>query len=996
MIANQNVSKQLIFNTTSTRIRYSILLFLFLLSSTFAIAQKKTITGVVISSEDNLPLPGVTIVLGHDKFIGTTTDFDGKYILEMPDSTKELVFSFIGMETQRVSIDGRSVIDMVLNPEVLDIEEVVISVPYAKVTKKDFSGSVGVMQSDQLSQGLADNIDKVLQGSSAGVVSSASSGQPGAKSDVRIRGIGSFQAGNEPLYIVDGVAMSSYSENDNILATINPGDIESMTVCKDAAAASLYGSRASNGVIIITTKKGAKDDTKYSFSTQHGFSQMGNSDFSVLNTDEYLMLRKEAMQNAGKSNQEIIMLLGSDSVDTYWFDEVFRTSYSSNYELSASGGSEKTNFYISGAYKNEEGIIIGTDLDRIALRLNIDHKASDKVEFGGKVSGAVLNQQTIDESGALSSPIVGAYVLPPNIPVFDSDDSYYFANTTQNVIGISNLDERDKKTYRFLGSTYGKYNFTKYLNFKTTLATDFYYSDSWMYINPQTPDGEARNGIGQKISEKGNSYTTTNILAYDKQFRNSNTIGLLGGFEVQNFNSETSVISASNFASSNARTLQAASVIDKPEIFTGGWGIVSYLANATYSISTKYQFSASARRDYCSRFSEDNRAGNFWSVSASWRLSDEEYFKNIEKLNSLKLRASYGTSGNAEIGDFSSYRLYAYGESYDSQTGTVPYQLGNDELTWEKNNNADIGLDFRIYKKVSGSLELYHRTTWDLLMNVPVSFTNGTKYYLKNHGEMVNKGIELHLMSENVKMDDFAWNTDFNISFNKNEITKLYNDEDIEGQTQIRRVGEAYYTFYMPEWAGVNPADGSALWYDANGNVTADYSQAEKKIMGKADPLFVSGLTNTFSYKNVDLSFQFFLSYGGLVYNAIDQRMVNDGSIAGINQSSKSLNRWQKQGDITDVPKVVYNNGSNSNDISSRYLEDGTYMRLKNIRLSYTFASSLIQKMHLTLFKIFVEGSNLWTWTRYGGIDPEVGVNGIDNFAYPSVRSASMGLLLKF
>ena len=973
-------------------------LFSFLLIIVNAFAQTRTITGIVTSSEDNLPLPGVTVMIKNTT-TGTQTDLDGKYKIEITTSNAVLVFSFIGMKQQVVPVGTANSYTIVMMPDIVGIEEVVVTVPYGIQKKETFTGSLGLMQADDMKKQRDESVDKMLQGAVAGVVSNSGSGQPGSKSEVRIRGVGSMSASSEPLYVIDGIPVSS-GPNDangstNVLSTINPGDIESVSVLKDAAATSLYGSRASNGVIMITTKKGSEGKTTYSFSSQQGITSRINSNLHVLNSSQYLSIRKEEMLNAGYDINTINAKLGSDTTNTDWQKEVYRYGYVQKYEFSTSGGNEKTNFFMSGSYNNEKGIVINTGMRRMTARMNVTHKASEKLSFGTKITLANTFQQIPHDQLSASNEVYGSYTLRPNFAVKKNDSTYNFTDLTRNVVGISNLDEFTNTTNRLLANAFIEYKLNKKLTLKTVNGIDYIDFSQNQFYSPQTPDGILKNGIMSKGMSLENTVTTSNTVNYNTKLKTIHSFDFVGGYEVQYSKNDSTLVAASNFPNPAVKILNTGANIENIKTPVSDWAIVSYLSNLQYNFKGKYYFSGSYRRDGSSRFLDKNRWSNFWSSGFSWRITDEAFMKKFTNINSLRLHTSYGTSGNSEVGNYAARYLFEYDHNYNGLSGGYPIQIGNKNLTWEKNKNADIGLEFRIFKRIAGSIDLYHRTTSDLLLAVPISATNGFASQLQNVGAMVNKGLECTISTENLKTESLSWLSDFNIALNRNQITELYQGQDIVvGNTQLRRVGQSFNTFYMAEWAGVNTADGSAMWYDSVGNVTKDYAKARKVNAGSADPKIILGYTNTITYKKITFSFSLYGKYGNKIYNNIDQIMVSDGALTNINQSTKILDRWQKPGDFTDVPKLVYNNASNSNQPSTRYLVDGSYIKLKSVTISYQLPDAFIQKAKVHGISIYLQGQNLWTWTRYPGIDPEQNTKGVSWFRYPNSRSVLGGVTI--
>ncbi len=963
-------------------------------------AQTRTVSGTVFDGKDKYPIPGASVV-GKGTLTGTSTDFDGKFEITLPDSVQALVASFIGMRTQTINIEGTTEIVVMLEADVVGLEEITITVPYSRQSKDAYSGSVTIIRPSQMETKSVASIDKMLQGNAPGVLATSPSGQPGTGAEVRLRGTGSLSASSAPLYVIDGVPVTSdkltqLSENGNGLANINPSDIESISILKDAAAASLYGSRASNGVIMITTKSGKAGATKYNFSTQQGISQRTGQDYQMMNSTEYVAWKRQSMYNVWMSEAQISSILESDTINTDWMDEVYRLGYSQSYDFSTSGGNDRTNFYISGQHRNDQGIVIGTDYQSFGARANITHKASDILQFGTKSSITTSTQNSTARSGELADPVTAAYLLRPTIPVYDEDGNYYFRDQTYNPVGIAALNTNEGKTNRYSSNVFADYSLLKSVQLKTILNADFINLREFTYISPQTPDGEIMNGLGTVANTKAVDLTSSNTISFDKTFDHNQTITAVGGYEVQSQALEQSLVQAGRFASSQVNDLSSASVPLSASSDDEQERMISYISTAQYSLHDRYYISASLRRDGSSKFSKDSRWDNFWSTSFSWRVSEESFLSNAKNINNLKLRASYGTSGNSDIRNFAYASLMTYGENYNQQPGGAVTNLENNDLSWEKNATVDMGIDLRAFKRLTATIEVYNRRTFDLLLDVPMSMTTGFTNQLQNVGEMVNRGIEFSAGAEIINREHLKWNADFNISHNKNTITKLYNGEDIVSGAQIQREGETFNSFYLADWAGVDATTGQPLWYDTLGNVTKNYAQARRQLSGNPDPLFTCGLTNAISYRGWDASMLFFLSYGNKIYNNLNRALLSDGAYTQYNQTADALNYWTAEGDLTTNPRPLYGNTSNTNQSSDRYLEDGSYLRLKSISIGYTLQNSRLREKWTGSMRIYATATNLWTLTNYSGIDPEQNLRGVEFFSYPNARSLSIGLNLNF
>lgn len=999
-----------------------LLVFLGLLGIQAMFAQKD-ISGTITSSEDGEVLPGVSVIV-KGTTIGTITDFNGTYTLSVPDDAEILVYSFVGMLTQEVPIGESTTIDIVLQPDVEELEEVVV-IAYGTKPREGIVGSVEVVRSDKIESKPLSSIDKIMQGNVAGLQSMAASGQPGSASDIRIRGIGSFTNSNSPLYVIDGVPMTSstLARNANtdtrdgeehslssILSTLNPNDIESISVLKDATSASIYGSRASNGVILITTKKGKQGETQFMFRSQYGFSNKTKGKLEMLNATEFVTLYREALLN-DDPNIDLSLYDLSDTSSTDWMEEAFgNNAITQSYELSARGGTEKTTFYTSLSYFNQEGVALGSEFERFSGRINLVHAATEKLNFGTNVSlSNAIQQSPLTSSGYFISPVVGAYTYRPNVPARNPDGTPYFdeggISGGASFIGVDMYNEDQTNTMRSISNIFGEYAIIPDLKFKTSWGVDFNDVQEHTWDDPRNP-GNTAEGIGRvgKRSTRLIYWTTTNTLNYHKLLSEVHDVDVLLGHEAVSWNKEMLDVEGENFPNEKTRTLSSAAEPVTAWGYPTEFKLLSYFSRLTYNYNGKYYVVASFRRDGSSRFGADNKFANFYSVGGKWRISEEDFLSGITAIDELSVRTGYGTSGNQELlesngapNNYGHQGLYGFGRDYIGNPGMGPQQIENNKLKWEEKSDFNIAVDFRVLRRFSGTIEIYNMLTTDLIMSVPVSRTTGFDSFLDNVGEMTNKGIEATLSADVLTGDMLNWSIDFNISHNKNEIKTLYNKEDIIDGTKIRREGEAYQTFYMAKWAGVNPTDGAPLWYDEDGNVVTEYTLADKVIVGTADPKFHGGFTNNFGFKGIELSVFFQYVYGNKIYNNNLRIIESDGFfLGGANQSRAQLDRWQKPGDITDVPKLIAGGNNNSNQMSTRWLEDGSYIRLKNITLGYNLPSAILENLRLSSVRIYAQGVNLWTRTNYKGDDPEQALIGTSWFVYPQIKTITFGLDVGF
>ncbi|MBR7035842.1 MAG: TonB-dependent receptor [Bacteroidales bacterium] len=984
---------------------YSLAIIMFAVICSYG--QTREVSGKVTSSQTKEPLVAASVAAmmkgDNGSYVptmyGAFTELDGSFVMDIPSDAAALEFSYVGMATKIVPITSETVYNVALAPDALMIETVVVTVPYGKQKKESFTGSLSALKADDIVAAQASSFEKALQGQVPGIVLSTNSGQPGASSEIQLRGAGSISAGSSPLIVIDGVPMfsgetSQNSDASSILTSLNPNDIENISILKDAAATSLYGSRASNGVIMVTTKSGKSGKTIYSFSTSQGLGLISTNNFKLMDANEYKSWLTDAMKNSGKTDAQIAEELLDDTASTDWFDEVYRRAWNQSYEFSAQGGNDNSTFFASGQYKNEKGIVTGTGLERFSIRLNLNHKASDKCSFGFKFNPSFTKQHTTVEPGYTSSPVTTAYTAKPTVSVMNGD-SYNFVNKFYNPVGVINLNDNYNKTKRMLGNMFVEYKLPLNLEFKTIANADYINVDEFAYLHPETPDGSDKNGVSSYYSTNVLTWTSSSTLKWDfKKLKHA--LQIMGGFEVEANSLNYSNMIASNFASESMSSIANASQMEQMNEFGRESSLLSGISSFQYNYMAKYYLSASFRVDGSSKFSPSNRWAPFWSVGGSWIVSDESFMQSLTWLDLLKVRGSYGTSGNSDIDDYLFMQLYAFGRNYFDEPGSTPSTMGNPDLTWEKNHNADFGIDFKFLKRFNFAVDLYNRNTFDLLLAVPVSMTTGYESQMQNVGSMVNRGVELSLSSTIVNTDKFNWTTTLTFAKNHNEITELYGGDTIVVSTKIRTVGQSLQTFYLAEWAGVNSADGSPMWYDENGNLTKDYNKARKVIAGSADPKFTAGWTNNLTYGNWALNFMFYCSYGNLIFNQLNNELIADGATTSLNQSAAALDYWKQPGDNAENPKLVQNNGSNSNAFSTRYLEDGSYIRLKNIQLNYTLPSELCEKIKVNRCMIYAQVQNPFVWTKFTGLDPETRANGIYYYDYPKQRLFLMGLNLSF
>ena len=1001
-------------------------------------AQERVVSGKVTSAEDGSSLPGVNVVLVGTAG-GTVTDVEGNYKLTVPSSGGVLRFSFIGLVSQEIQIGGSTNMDVKMAQDVQQLSEVVV-VGYGTQIKQDLTGNIAQVKGSELSSIPVASFDQAIQGKAAGVFVEAGTGKLGQGIKVRIRGSSSVSAANQPLYVIDGMPITSASQSSaegqtNPLVDINPNDIESIEILKDASASAIYGSRAANGVVLITTKRGKSGKTNFEIGYFAGFSsETGRREF--LNTAEYVQLFTESNGGMTQSltnrfNRYGAAPPGSPAaswatpgapgyVDTNWQDQVFRDDAGINQlDISASGGNEKTKFFISGSNSNQRGIIIGNDLDRINGRINLDHQASDKFNLGMNFSIARTFNKRLAEDNNFNTPIQ-IVALSPMTPVIDPRTDLISGALDLNT-GVPNsnypiyynplLDNAYAKqttlVFRNLGSVYGEYKFTEGLTFRSDFGYDLLTQNEERYFGKETSrNSSAPNGLGNNAWTQVFNYTTNNFLRYQKNVKN-HALEAVGGMTYQESNRKYSNVEAQQFPSNAYKKITSAADITSGTSNESAFSFLSYFARANYKFKDKYLLTLSGRVDGSSRFGADNRYGFFPAASAGWIISEESFMSNDKVMDFLKLRASYGLTGNAEIGNFAALGLYTGGSGYAGIPGQRASQLENPDLRWEQTAQLDVGIDFGFFEsRITGQLDYYVKKTNDLLLNVNLPGNSGFRTQTRNVGELENKGFEIVINTENF-VGDFKWSTSFNFARNRNKILDLQG-QVIQGSFISRaQEGEPIGIFFSPKYAGVDPANGDALYVlvnsDGTQTTTNDYNEATQMKVGDPNPDFIAGLTNTFKYKGVDFSFLFQGVFGNQVYNGGGIFMSANGDFFD-NQTKDQLRRWQKPGDITDVPQARLFGGNGVGE-SSRYITDGSYIRLRTITLGYNLPASVLSKANLTKLRVYVSGQKLLTFTDYEGWDPEVNsdtyagnnVNqGIDFYSAPQAKTITFGINIGF
>ncbi len=1004
-----------------------------------------TVTGKVTDGNDGSPLPGVNIVV-KGTTQGTTTDINGAYAIAA-NSTDVLIFSSVGFLTQEIAIGSRTTIDVKMENDVTQLSDVVV-VGYGTMEKKDVTGAIASINNKDFANQPTTNVAGNLQGKMAGVNITSTSGTPGASMSVSIRGA------SNPLYVVDGIPMisesnSSMSTSFNLdgesvgsgqsissISDINPNDIESVEVLKDASAAAIYGSRAANGVVLITTKRGKSGKTKFNFNYYTG-TQTPTRKIKFLNSQQFIDLIQDARAQDLKlyNNDNTVFGAGFDptvltdplhydassGVNTVWLDEVLKDAPISNYELSATGGNEKTKFYAGGTYFDQKGIVINSAYQRLSGRINLDHQATDKLSFGINANIAHSRNRRSFNDNTYTGIVTNALGADPLMPPYDANGNYsdytaYHTNwLSDNPIRSANEIIPYTTTNRFLGSIFAEYKITSDLKFRTSWSADYSNVLDETFFSPVTTDAQAVSGKAQRSNFEQLTWLNENILTYTKKIGKGN-INAIAGYTMQETKSTLASISAQGFPQgSGLQNISSAALVTSASATGTSFGLVSYIGRVNYDYDGRFLLGATMRVDGSSRFPKNNRYGAFPSGSVGWRLSREAFFPKSDLFTDLKLRASYGLTGDQEIGNFQNISFWGPAR-YNGMSGLKPRNIADPNLTWQSNKAFNIGIDWELWNgRISGSIDYFKSNKTGLLSNDYIAGTSGFPTITRNAGEIENKGWEFTVNSVNISNAKFRWNTSFNISFIKNQYVALSNNGLLlsaysDGNpTHVMMVGQSVGTFWAVKYAGVDPQNGDALYYDKSGNkvnaqtITFD----DAGVAGKAIPNYYGGLNNTLTYGNFDLLVATQFNVGNSVYNQIKSAYLNlgwsnDGGLDQVyaNNSVEALKRWEKPGDITNVPRASFIN-QNYNNFSTQYIEDASFLRIRTVTLGYTLKP---RNTVISSCRFYFTVQNLYVFTNYTGFDPEVSSTGsadprtagYDYAAYPQPRTFLFGFNLSF
>lgn len=989
-------------------------------------SRKKRVTGVVKDVMGE-PLIGANVVEKGRSTNGVITDFNGKFTLEV-DESASLVVSYIGYLAQDIPTKGKGDFHIILKEDTNTLDEVVVT-GYGDFKKATYTGSASVLTTEKLEALPVVSVGQMIESNIPGIsVVAGTSSQPGAKTTLRVRGVASMNASTEPLYVLDGVPIPSYDLSNftsmseaggmGFIETLNPADIESITVLKDAASASLYGAKGANGVVLITTKKGKEGKLRVNMAAKYGITDFAYTYRPLMGGEERRELIHEGLVNfqldKGVSEQEAQQYADAN-IDQYakrlpqgysdWESALFKTGYQQDYNLSASAGNQNSSFIGSLGYTKQTGVSLNSEMERFTGRVDASNKYK-KVEFGMNASFSWTKNVHLPEGKFYGSAIYASKVnLTPSAPIYNEDGTYasgYRENNGYNPILEAEVNDYYARTVRAMGTAKIAYNVWDNLKVSSVFTVDYSLTKDFFFQSPDGRDGATYQGRGRMQMTDRIRYTSQNNLTYSKTF-GKHSVSAVTAFEVMKYDYEDLYAAKKTYGQDiNTSLGNAADPIDADQKLQED-ALMSYVASVNYSYDDKYYASFSFRRDGSSRLSPDTRWGNFWSLSASWRLSQERFMQPLKSvLSDLKLRASYGVNGNLPSSYYGYQSTYTTGAFYSGKPSPWESTLGNEELTWEKNYALNLGLDIGLFSRVNVSLDWYTRTTKDLLMSKQLNSISGFSSLLTNVGQMRNTGVELEVRSNNIKTKDFSWTTAFNLSHNKNKILKLADLPWFVDGRYVRKEGYPFNTIYLREYAGVDPETGSALYYDnqqdENGNYTknkvTDPGQASPIPLKDITPTISGGFMNTFNYKFIDLSFNLSYSFGGYSYDNASYILQDDGYSVISNKSTEQRRRWQKPGDITDVPRFVYGNKKGGNYNSSRAIHSTDHIRLKSLILGLNAPKAWLQKLGIGNARIYFSGTNLLTWAAYDQYDPEM--SGVVGFYTPPLKTYAFGLELKF
>lgn len=997
----RTVSESLQATAMKKMLRYVGILYVLACPNSQLLAQT-VFTGTVTDASTQELISGATLMLVNQA-TGTFSDENGKFeLLAEPGDTLEI--RFLNYLSNRIVLGEIKNLQIALTALPRDLDEVVI-IGYGQKSRRDITGAVTSIDTEDLEKVPVTRLENALQGQAAGVQVSQYSGRPGAALSVRIRGATSISAGNEPLYVVDGILVLS-------LEGLNPADVASIEVLKDASAAAIYGARAANGVVLITTKSGTSGQSKISFNAFAGVSQVAKT-LDLLDASEYIELINESYVNAGQGPR----LDPQDYTEnTDWQDEIFRNALNTNYQLSLSGGNGNNQYYVSLNRQSQEGVVMGSDYERTNARLNFRADVNKNVRWGTNLNLSQISYNNVPDNQRVNQGgvILGALSAPPLIGIYNEDGTYTvnplqaWENPVANI--EAPLDETN--TTRLIGALFLEWDILPDLRFKTSFSTETYFNKNDYFLDPfSTQFGRSVEGLGTTSTNQELVWLSENTLTYSKTVGNHQFTALTG-VTAQESRYQGTFARAEGFPNGAVKTLNAGSRKIEASSFGSQWALLSYLGRVSYSFNDRYLVDVNFRADGSSRFGAGNRYAYFPSVSAAWRMSEEAFLSSVDEVNDAKLRLSAGSTGNQNIGDFSSFGLYALGSNYNFEgqivPGTRPSTIGNDNLRWETTDQYNLGLDLTLFNyRLNITVDAYYKFTRDLLVNVDLPLSTGFSSGIQNLGSVENRGLEVMVKSYNYTGDRFQWTTNANFSLNRNKVLDIGGEDQVifagsipeSGFAVIVQEGLPLGSFYGFRSLGVNPETGDLVFEDLNDD--GEITDEDRTIIGDSNPDFFVGLSNTVTYGSFELDFLFQGVVGNDVLNAT--RIETEGMFSVKNASSTVLDRWQAPGDITRIPRAVFGDPNQNSRISDRFIEDGSYVRLRTVTLTYRLPESVLSRLPIKQLTVYATGQNLWTLTSYSGYDPEVNRDGgsaisqgIDYGTYPQSKTLTGGIQVDF
>ena len=969
------------------------LLFFAVLGIQSALAQTYKVKGNVVSKSDNEPLIGVSI-LQKGTTNGVVTDIDGNYELQIQGGEATLVFSYIGLQTQELKVNARTgVLNVAMEDDSHLMDDVVV-VAYGVRKKGTIAGSVSTVKNDKLENVPAPSFDQALQGQTTGLTVISNSGEPSKAATFQIRGTNSINSGTAPLFILDGVPISSSDFN-----TISPSDIESISVLKDASSTSIYGARAANGVVVITTKRGlSMDKAKVTFRAQYGFSQLAQNNWNMMNTAERIQYEKEIGIDTGKDYDVL------SRTDINWLDMVFNDRAPlQNYEVSVNRATDRLNYFVSGGFYDQDGIAQSSTFRRYNMRANAEVKASDWLKVGTNSMVAYEEvEQADDGSYALYTPISACRFMLPYWNPYNEDGSLASENdgtwtgTGSNPIEWMANNPVTNKKYKVLSTVFAEITPIKNLTIRAQFGADYSHSTAFMQSFPSYIINNEMGTAGRNSSDMLN-LTETTTVNYRWELNSDHSFNFLLGQEGVDYRSEGFQVITSgqsnDFLTNISSGTRASSWADS----TTSYSYLSFFGRGEYNYKDLYYADFSVRADASSRFGTGNRWAGFWSLGFMWNLKSEPFLKDIEWLSSAQIALSTGTSGNSSIPDYDHLALVSGKANYEDQAGIYPSQSGNEDLSWEKLWSSNVALRLGFIDRINLDIEFYNKKTTNMLMLVPDSYAlTGEGEHWDNIGAMLNRGVEFNVSADVIRTKDFVWSVNANASYNKNKLLELYNGvQEYEVSTTATKlvVGHSVSEFYINRYAGVNPANGDALWYTKDGQITNEYNEGDKVMTGKTfDAPWQGGFGTSLAWKGFSLAAQFSWVADRWMFNNDRYFEESNGLYAAYNQSKRLLyDRWKQPGDITDIPRHGV-----TPQFDDRFLENASFLRLKNVTLAYAFPQRLLSKSNFfSSARIYLQGQNLLTFTGFTGLDPESSSN-VYKAQYPMSRQFTLGVEVSF